>query len=861
MRKEKFYGMWIVNLIILLLASIYLSVDVFADTECRDYGEYCSGLANGGQTEPSPYGNFCYYKDVVDKGNENGACIKRCVDRLKSEGVQDAENRCASNKCWEGAKAECTAGQKCTVSGCQAGDTSPASSPPLPTPTPSIVVTAPINTVTPMEEGSDVVKSFIIPEHEETVVSCSGGRIIKELQAYYFCKDSNGVVTASKFCPLSRIGSSGLTRGGEGQATALYWFDNVICGDPCNGVKKQGQLIARCVSTTAPDLSSGIKGDFNNDKVINPDDAKLFSDNFQKLVTQANVRFDLDRDNDIDFDDFFAFAELYPPTGGSPEATKILDGTIVAGKEVNQFSQGIVTCPSGERIKELQVYYYCPNDPIEDMRSTSCLIEKIGGSGLNDGGIGKELATYLFNGDVCKPDPCYGVVKKGRLIAKCIPSASAKVVAAKADFNDDGCVDMSDFRDFEVNFFKSVSGREKYDFDRDNDIDFDDFYLFASNYGNGCRGSLTPLPASDILVKRETEIAKAQESVRKPEQKSATINVPSLTLTKPIAQGCTPNKQADFSQNEKVDMDDYFLFAQHFNEDVNVNNKIFDLDNDNKVDFDDFFMFAEEFGKDICKNVLGDGERINLIGCNNKCDDVDGCSCSSECVLDNVDEGQTCGDKKPEKKTAVERIVETVKNIFTEPNHCEDGAKNKDEEQVDCGGKDCRECLEIREKSKTCKSLGYGERCDVEFKAKVNAGKGSGVNLPVVFEYNGKVNRKDSILSVTGDRGGSQIPAVTGTTVLDFTGEAITGIDADVSGAGLVTQSSRFNCVLVNKPEICCPFGFRTSSQDPNKCVRDEIVVVAEKNLYDRFLELAQKYLNAKGEEKEKIKRELRVLG
>ncbi len=54
---------------------------------------------------------------------------------------------------------------------------------------------------------------------------------------------------------------------------------------------------------------------------------------------------------------------------------------------------------------------------------------------------------------------------------------------------------------------------------------------------------------------------------------------------------------SDFNNDGKVDLDDFFLFADNFQKEVNKDNEKFDLDKNNKIDVEDFFIFADEFEK------------------------------------------------------------------------------------------------------------------------------------------------------------------------------------------------------------------------------------------------------------------------
>ena len=53
---------------------------------------------------------------------------------------------------------------------------------------------------------------------------------------------------------------------------------------------------------------------------------------------------------------------------------------------------------------------------------------------------------------------------------------------------------------------------------------------------------------------------------------------------------------SDFNNDNKVDFDDFFLFADQYEKEVNSGNLKFDLDKNGKIDVEDFFIFADSFG-------------------------------------------------------------------------------------------------------------------------------------------------------------------------------------------------------------------------------------------------------------------------
>lgn len=79
---------------------------------------------------------------------------------------------------------------------------------------------------------------------------------------------------------------------------------------------------------------------------------------------------------------------------------------------------------------------------------------------------------------------------------------------------------------------------------------------------------------------------------------------------------------SDFNNDGKVDFDDFFLFADNFQKEVNKDNEKFDLDKNKKIDVEDFFIFADEFEKGkVAKSRTGLAKTVELVG------DFDGSGC------------------------------------------------------------------------------------------------------------------------------------------------------------------------------------------------------------------------------------------
>ena len=75
---------------------------------------------------------------------------------------------------------------------------------------------------------------------------------------------------------------------------------------------KRGVLVlVLLVLISAGSSQSSLNGDFNNDCAVDFKDFLLFSQNFDKLVSSSNNKYDLDNNGYININDFFIFADDY----------------------------------------------------------------------------------------------------------------------------------------------------------------------------------------------------------------------------------------------------------------------------------------------------------------------------------------------------------------------------------------------------------------------------------------------------------------------------------------------------------------------------------------------------------------------
>lgn len=110
----------------------------------------------------------------------------------------------------------------------------------------------------------------------------------------------------------------------------------------------------------------------------------------------------------------------------------------------------------------------------------------------------------------------------------------------------------------------------------------------ARNSGNGTLGTLNfevqeGFRDSTHLVVREVSFHRTDGM----EDKRAVWSVATITW-----ESVAGPLRGDFDGNDKVDFDDFFLFADGFGTD----NPLLDLNEDGIVGFDDFFLFADNFG-------------------------------------------------------------------------------------------------------------------------------------------------------------------------------------------------------------------------------------------------------------------------
>jgi hypothetical protein len=113
------------------------------------------------------------------------------------------------------------------------------------------------------------------------------------------------------------------------------------------------------------------------------------------------------------------------------------------------------------------------------------------------------------------------------------------------------------------------------------------------NSGAGLLAQLSFTAAADFAAREPTAVRLRQVQLR-----SFGVEQPDL-LTSELEVILTPRRLlADFNGDDKIDFEDFFLFADYFGSDPESPNwdPLYDLDANGNVDFEDFFLFADSFG-------------------------------------------------------------------------------------------------------------------------------------------------------------------------------------------------------------------------------------------------------------------------
>ena len=113
--------------------------------------------------------------------------------------------------------------------------------------------------------------------------------------------------------------------------------------------------------------------------------------------------------------------------------------------------------------------------------------------------------------------------------------------------------------------------------------------------GAGLLALLSFTTAADFAAREPTAVRLRQVQLRSFGVEQTDIFTSELEVT--LAPKRLP---ADFNGDDRVDFEDFFLFADHFGSDPESPNwdPLYDLDANGVVDFEDFFSFADSFGAD-----------------------------------------------------------------------------------------------------------------------------------------------------------------------------------------------------------------------------------------------------------------------
>ena len=308
---------------------------------------------------------------------------------------------------------------------------------------------------------------------------------------------------------------------------------------PCNGKNIQG---FRCTATVKEGVDvyriDGINyyavsevnvepSDFSRDNKVDFDDFFVFADHFETNATSANWNrmFDLTYDNKVDFDDFLVFAD--------------------------NFGKGTTTTLSKKQVSESLMSFLGVPEEVCD-----------GTDNDNDGKIDEDLTRLIgTDEDVCD----YGV-------EQCINGVWRESIESIGVVDsDNNCLGLEASSDSGSSSSNSGSSSGKTATSSTcGQITCSWTELNAD--GDGC-GELSCNNECGEKWVEQTLSCEAQEAIA-PEPVSCDLI-------------------GDFNGDDDVDEDDFLEFADAFDTDY----ENYDLDNSGKVDFDDFLLFSDDFGK------------------------------------------------------------------------------------------------------------------------------------------------------------------------------------------------------------------------------------------------------------------------
>ncbi len=284
--------------------------------------------------------------------------------------------------------------------------------------------------------------------------------------------------------------------------------------------------------------------DFNADTNVNFDDFFLFADNFGFVANVGNKKFDLGNNNVIDFDDFFLFADnfgqnvqCFTPTCNDNEVN--VPGEI----RVGDYSCGGECGPC--EFSELRSRGVDPLDVIEktgDCKDGICTF-KIKAVGRYPGR--GELNVNLIGADESRN---FGIRITGGVIKKFASLLTGTTVLDITNFAVNDNVVYQDVNNPSGSKSRFACG-----------LQLNPGFCCPAGYQTSSDGSRC------VLVETETRYC------------------------------------ADFNNDNAVNYVDFFMLADVFGQEVNeaLNDPAnIDLSGSGKIDFDDFFLFADEFGRE-----------------------------------------------------------------------------------------------------------------------------------------------------------------------------------------------------------------------------------------------------------------------
>ena len=276
---------------------------------------------------------------------------------------------------------------------------------------------------------------------------------------------------------------------------------------------------------------------------------------------------DFSRDNKVDFDDFFAFADHFGTDSSNPEWNRVFDITYDNKVDfddffvfADQFGEGL---PTSQQVRMKAI-------PTETFLALLSSPEVCDGRDNNgDGQVDEELTQLTGETDEGTCD--YG-------LDRCMNGEWATVVEPDNSCEEETSSSSNRGSRGSSNHVSTCEGSVSCSWSELNEA------------SNGCGELRCSNSCGDSWVE---ETLSCQPSVEVPAQTIPITNTQPVKKPVAVQQPEVCELKGDFDDNGIVDYDDFYPFADNFGSNV----EDYDITGDGRVDYEDFYLFADDFGK------------------------------------------------------------------------------------------------------------------------------------------------------------------------------------------------------------------------------------------------------------------------